>query len=298
MTAPGASLSPCNTSPSRRSLAKPCRDPATSTTTPSCCWISINLSFPLAGSRRRRCRCSVRVLNAEVPSVRHSVIGDLDHGEYDSINPFIGTLPLAIYKVIDRLPFETALLALHIWTECLIQMTRVFVADISEETQTLMDQGKGLSNYMMHLLIVNPTMLPVNNNVDEVVANLKKKIQVRSNEMFDKASIYDLLDETSRILWDELGLEEGVERMLLPEHGPHAVFGVLIQVWLWLLIYAAGKCRPEEHARTLAMGGELITFVWLCILHRGLGDQGSIGLYLMRPGTSGYIVGNTALFDC
>ena len=25
------------------------------------------------------------MLNAEVPSVRHSVIGDLDHGEYDSV---------------------------------------------------------------------------------------------------------------------------------------------------------------------------------------------------------------------
>ena len=25
------------------------------------------------------------MLNAEVPSVRHLVIGDLDHGEYDSI---------------------------------------------------------------------------------------------------------------------------------------------------------------------------------------------------------------------
>ena len=70
---------------SRRSSAKPCRRPATSSTTPSCCWISINLSFPLAGSRRRRRRCTVRVLNAEVPSVRHSVIGDLDHGEYDSV---------------------------------------------------------------------------------------------------------------------------------------------------------------------------------------------------------------------
>ena len=70
---------------SRRSSAKPCRRPATSTTTPSCCWISINLSFPLAGSRRRRLRCTVRVLNAEVPYVRHSVIGDLDHGEYDSV---------------------------------------------------------------------------------------------------------------------------------------------------------------------------------------------------------------------
>ena len=83
----GVSLLPCNTSLSlsRSSSAKPCTRAATSTTTPSCCWISINLSSPLAGSRRRRRRCTVRVLNAEVPSVRHSVIGDLDHGEYDSV---------------------------------------------------------------------------------------------------------------------------------------------------------------------------------------------------------------------
>ena len=47
--------SPCYTSSSSRSsLAKPCRSSAASTTTPSCCWIIINLSFPLAGSRRRR----------------------------------------------------------------------------------------------------------------------------------------------------------------------------------------------------------------------------------------------------
>ena len=32
---------------------------------------------------------SVRVLNAEVMSVRHLVIGDLDHGEYDSIIPVL-----------------------------------------------------------------------------------------------------------------------------------------------------------------------------------------------------------------
>ena len=31
----------------------------------------------------------VRVLNAEVPSVRHLVIGDLNHIEYDSINPVL-----------------------------------------------------------------------------------------------------------------------------------------------------------------------------------------------------------------
>ena len=32
---------------------------------------------------------TVRVLTAEVSSVRHSVIGDLDHDEYDSINPVL-----------------------------------------------------------------------------------------------------------------------------------------------------------------------------------------------------------------
>ena len=48
---------------------------------------SLNFSSPLAGSRRRGRRCSVRVMNAEVPSVRRSVISDLDHDEYDSINP-------------------------------------------------------------------------------------------------------------------------------------------------------------------------------------------------------------------
>ena len=62
-------LPPVTPLPPRLRLAKPCRDPATSTTTPSCCWISINLSFPRAGSRRRRRRFIVRVLNAEVPSV-------------------------------------------------------------------------------------------------------------------------------------------------------------------------------------------------------------------------------------
>ena len=41
---------------------------------------------------------SVRVLNAEVPSVRHSVIGDLDHGEYDYINRVVLTLPFLVYE--------------------------------------------------------------------------------------------------------------------------------------------------------------------------------------------------------
>ena len=48
---PSSPATPLSLAEARRS---PAEIPATSTTTPSCCWISINLSFPLAGSRRRR----------------------------------------------------------------------------------------------------------------------------------------------------------------------------------------------------------------------------------------------------
>ena len=43
----------------------------------------------LAGSRRGRRHRAVRVLNAEVPCVRHLIIDDLNHDEYDSFNPVL-----------------------------------------------------------------------------------------------------------------------------------------------------------------------------------------------------------------
>ena len=63
---------------------------SSTTTTPlCCCWTESSPTSPslLAGSRRGRRHRAVRVLNAEVPSVRHLIIGDLNHDEYDSINP-------------------------------------------------------------------------------------------------------------------------------------------------------------------------------------------------------------------
>ena len=63
---------------------------SSTTTTPlCCCWMESSSTSPslLAGSRRGRRHRAVRVLNAEVPCIRHLIIGDLNHDEYDSINP-------------------------------------------------------------------------------------------------------------------------------------------------------------------------------------------------------------------
>src|SRR3954465_13555332 len=80
-----------STSPLLRCLAKPCRIATLLHHHHAVVLlldeVFFNLSSLLAGSRRGRRHRAVRVLNAEVPSVRLLVIGDLDHDEYDSINP-------------------------------------------------------------------------------------------------------------------------------------------------------------------------------------------------------------------
>ena len=76
---------------SRGAWRSPAGLPRSSTTTTPlcCCWMESSSTSPslLAGSRRGRRRRAVRVLNAEVSCVRHLIIGDLNHDEYDSINP-------------------------------------------------------------------------------------------------------------------------------------------------------------------------------------------------------------------
>ena len=53
---------------------------------------------------------TVRVLNAEVPSVQRSVIGDLDHDEYDSINPvLLNASARDLQGYVDALPFPLLL---------------------------------------------------------------------------------------------------------------------------------------------------------------------------------------------
>ena len=53
---------------------------------------------------------SVRVLNAEVPSIRCLIIGDLDHAEYDSINPvFLNASACDLRGYVDALPSPSLL---------------------------------------------------------------------------------------------------------------------------------------------------------------------------------------------
>jgi hypothetical protein len=68
-----------------------------------------------------------------------------------------------------------------------------------------------------------------------------------------------LLD--ARVLAKELGKLEWQKR-----------WGVMSEVWVEMLSYAASHCKANTHAAQLCKGGELITVVWLLMTHFGIGD--------------------------
>ena len=48
---------------------------------------------------------------------------------------------------------------------------------------------------------------------------------------------------------------------------------VMSQVWVEMLAYAASHCGATSHAQLLSRGGELISFVWLLMVHLGMAGQ-------------------------
>ncbi|KAF5782683.1 hypothetical protein HanRHA438_Chr11g0511561 [Helianthus annuus] len=48
---------------------------------------------------------------------------------------------------------------------------------------------------------------------------------------------------------------------------------IISKVWVEMLCYAASNSRPEMQIAPVSKGGELISIVWLLMIHFGLGDK-------------------------
>lgn len=172
------------------------------------------------------------------------------------------------------LPFEHAIYRLHIYTD--LHISRHFYnpdrakSSYSNDSAIvqLKEECEKLSNYMNYLSGTYPSMLPVSSVVDDGVLHpapaddlwkrncgrllvLKKDAQLLVNEQ-DSACPFEPAIESKEDL--KLSLEE------------------IKEMWTRMLVYAAGKCSRELYARQLGVGFELITFVWLLMIHHGLGD--------------------------
>uniref|UniRef100_A0ACD5VCQ4 Uncharacterized protein n=1 Tax=Avena sativa TaxID=4498 RepID=A0ACD5VCQ4_AVESA len=161
------------------------------------------------------------------------------------------------------LPFEHALFRLHIFTD--MHLSRL--GNQGGEMELLVSQCRKLSQYIIYLMVVHPSMLPVSNAAQDLQHYYNVWVRDHRGTM-EKPGVLDSYAEVT--LCNEtysrspFGLSPPTEASLR----------AMRELWARLLIYVAGKCPVELHARQLGNGLELLTSVWLLMVHRGLGDVG------------------------
>jgi hypothetical protein len=127
-----------------------------------------------------------------------------------------------------------------------------------------------LSSYMFYLFVTHPEMLPANGSTESTLESFLKKVVTKtdvSSSTDGKNGSAILISKARVALKRTWGI---------PDINPCAEsLKEIKEIWIRLIIYMAGKSRPEMHATRLARGGELFTFVWLFMLHNNLGDLGT-----------------------
>ncbi|KAK2640866.1 hypothetical protein Ddye_022629 [Dipteronia dyeriana] len=186
-----------------------------------------------------------------------------------------------------KVEFDQSILLWHIATDlCYYSDSKNdqnFVANSDCEVSRL------LSDYMMHILVKLPFMLPDGIGqirLQDTKAEAKEFIQDRkfiSNEV----ACLQLLEVDTRIepstvkgdrsksvLFDACRVAELLQ--LIEEDkqwDKQRKWKMISHVWVDLMCYAASHCRWNHHAQQLRRGGQLLTHVWLLMAHLGITEQ-------------------------
>lgn len=157
-----------------------------------------------------------------------------------------------------------------------------------------------LSRYMLHLLVMYPSMLPVGigsirfrdiyketkkyfathestpnrtdrgHNEGEYARKIREACHVLRSQVKTKLNLsVTKEDKVKYVLLNGCRLASKLESI----KSEATKWDVIRQVWAEMLIYTASKCKPMDHAQQMRRGGELITHVWFLMAHYGLTDN-------------------------
>jgi hypothetical protein len=185
-------------------------------------------------------------------------------------------------KYLLKLPFEHTLFRLHIFTE--MHLSKLDDDNFSQRSDDFSEwrddmkvhaaECKKLSNYLMYLMAVYPSMLPVGSATQDLESLLVGWIRKNHGDGKKEAIL-------KKYAKDKLYSENNILSPINDQVSPKSLKD-LKEVWARLLIYAAGKCRMELHARQLGEGMELLTVVGILMMHHNIGDVGR-RLELLAP---------------
>ncbi|GMY29960.1 hypothetical protein FCV25MIE_25202 [Fagus crenata] len=147
--------------------------------------------------------------------------------------------------------------------------------------------SKVLSDYMLYLLVMQANMMSAVAGIGQIrfrdtCAETEKffirRGLERSNQKAACAEISGVNtkvkpvhvkgDRSKSVLFDACMLAKELKKL-----GEKEKWKLISKVWVEMLSFAAGHCRPATHAQQVSKGGQLISFVWLLMAHFGLGEQ-------------------------
>ncbi|KFK28578.1 hypothetical protein AALP_AA7G015200 [Arabis alpina] len=208
---------------------------------------------------------------------------------------------------VTEVDYDQSLLVWHIATELLHQTEE----DTAERHVRYKEFSKTLSEYMMYLLIVQPSLMSTVAGIDKIkfreaiaeAKRLQKAVKqsqvshVTHRYLYQRKYVEDSRDakmacqkildsykeveqrnknakgyKSKSILFQANMLAKELQRIQNREDGV-GMWEVVSKVWVEMLCYAATHCDSKQHAAQLNRGGELINFVWLLMAHFGLGEQ-------------------------
>ncbi|KAI3697989.1 hypothetical protein L6452_31098 [Arctium lappa] len=198
--------------------------------------------------------------------------------------------------------YDQSLLLWHIATELCYNKE---LNDGLESTDQQREIAKILSDYMLYLLIMQPSMMSAIAGIGqirfrdtcaeakrffesgkdrEVEEDRRKTPDPKSNRKQINACMEILKVETEvppvtvkgdrskSLLFDGCILAKKLMNIEKKNSGLNKWL-IVSKVWVELLCYAASHSRANSQAAQVSRGGELVTIVWLLMAHLGLGDQ-------------------------
>lgn len=179
---------------------------------------------------------------------------------------------------IEEVEFDRSILIWHIATEICCNLEDS-ADDIIRSKHHI---SKLLSEYMLYLLVMNPSMLPVGmgqfvfeDTCAEAVSffSTKGKLDVHKNLLEDYNTGLQQPGERYRSKNSVLSDACRLAQQLVDIPDKEQKWSLVADVWVEMLAYVAYQSNGRQHADQLRGGGEFLTHVWLLMAHFGLTEH-------------------------
>ncbi|KAG6626493.1 hypothetical protein CIPAW_15G052600 [Carya illinoinensis] len=179
---------------------------------------------------------------------------------------------------IENVTFDESLLLWHIATELCYHGSEV------DHDKFI---SKLLSDYMLYLLVMKPTMMSAVTGIGQIryrdtCAEAERFFRNKGLGPNDRENvacenllavntevkpIYVKGDKSKSVLFDACMLAKELQKLEKKK------WKVISEVWVEMLAYASNHCKPDAHTEQVSRGGQLINLVWLLMAHFGLAKQ-------------------------